>query len=89
LLLYTDVYDMGTKSVRLDERVYELVESHKREDETFSEAIERLIGGPSLLELAGILSDAEAERFREAVDDVDTVDEADVGDLVERFPDEG
>ena len=89
MLLYTDVYDMGTKSVRLDERVYELVESHKREDETFSEAIERLIGGPSLLELAGILSDAEADRFREAVDDVDTVDDADVDDLVDRFPDEG
>ena len=89
MLLYTDVYDMGTKSVRLDERVYELVESHKREEETFSEAIERLIGGPSLLELAGILSDAEAEQFRDAVDDVDAVDEADVDDLVDRFPDEG
>lgn len=80
---------MGTKSVRLDERVYELVESHKREDETFSEAIERLIGGPSLLELAGILSDSEAERFRQAVDDVDAVDDADVDELVDRFPDEG
>jgi len=80
---------MGTKSVRLDERVYELVESHKREDETFSEAIERLIGGPSLLELAGILSDADAERFRKAVDDVDAVDDADIDELVERFPDDG
>jgi len=38
------VYSTGTKSVRLDEHVYELVESHKRDDETFSEAVERLIG---------------------------------------------
>lgn len=77
---------MGTKNVRLDNRVYEMVEAHKREDETFSEAIERLIGGPSLVELAGILSDEEAEGFREAIDDVDELGEEDIDDLVERFP---
>ena len=39
-----------SKSVRLDEDVYELVSARKRDDETFSETIERLVGGPSLLE---------------------------------------
>ncbi|KOX92804.1 hypothetical protein AMS69_10095 [Haloarcula rubripromontorii] len=76
---------MGTKHVRLDEDVYEAIRARKHEDETFSEAVERLIGGPSLLDLAGILSDDEADAFREAVDDVDAADEEDLDDLVDRF----
>ena len=31
---------MATKSVRIDEDLYERIEAHKGEDETFSEAIE-------------------------------------------------
>lgn len=76
---------MGTKHVRLDEDVYEAIRARKHEDETFSEAVERLIGGPSLLELAGILSDEEADAFREAVDDVDAADDEDLDELVDRF----
>lgn len=53
---------MSTRNVRLDEDVYERIKSEKRPDETFSETVERLIGGASLLDLAGILSDEEARR---------------------------
>lgn len=59
---------MGTKSVRLDEEVYELVNAQKRGDESFSDAIERLITPPSLRELAGILTEDEAERWLEAIE---------------------
>lgn len=59
---------MGTKSVRLDEEVYELVNAHKRPDESFSDAIERLIMPPSLRELAGILSEDEADQWLEAIE---------------------
>lgn len=76
---------MGTKHVRLDEDVYEAIRARKHDDETFSEAVERLVGGPSLLEIAGILSDEEADAFREAVDDVDAVDDEDLDELVDRF----
>lgn len=58
---------MGTTTVRLDDDVYELVKAHKRDDESFSEAIERLIEPPSLLELAGMLSDDEADELRESI----------------------
>lgn len=78
---------MGTKSVRLDESVYEMVKARKREDETFSEAIERLIGGPSLLELTGILSDEEAAEFREVIDEVDQDAIGDVDDILENYLD--
>jgi predicted CopG family antitoxin len=72
---------MGTRMVRLDDDVYERIEAHKREDETFSEAIDRLIGVPSLRTLAGILSDEEAEEFREVVEDVDSTATTDVDGL--------
>lgn len=59
---------MGTKSIRLDEDVYERIKAHKREDETFSEAIDRLTSDYSLLDFAGGYSDEEAERHRELVE---------------------
>jgi len=71
--------------VRIDDDLYEYVESHKRDDETFSETIERLIGGPSLLSLAGILSDDDADRFREAVADADATATEDMDAVTERF----
>ena len=57
-----------SKSVRVSDEVHSMIEAHKRDGETFSEAIERLIGGPSLRGLAGILSDDEADTFREAIE---------------------
>ncbi len=72
---------MGTRMVRLDDDVYERVKAHKREDETFSEAIDRLIGGPSLRTLTGILSDEAAEDFRDAVEGVDSAATADIDEL--------
>lgn len=53
---------MGTKTIRLDDEIYERIKAEKRQDETFSEAIERLIGEVSLLELAdGLRGDAETD----------------------------
>ncbi len=55
--------------MRLREDVYERIRSRKREDETFSEAIDRLTGNTSLLELEGTLSDEEADEVRAAVEE--------------------
>ena len=56
-----------SKSIRLSEEAYDRLAAHKREDETFSEVVLRLAGERSLLELAGILSDEEADALRDAV----------------------
>ncbi|GAB7090713.1 hypothetical protein JCM18237_09840 [Halorubrum luteum] len=56
-----------SKSIRLSEDAYERLKAHKRDGETFSDVVLRLAGERSLLELAGVLSDAEAEAVREAV----------------------
>lgn len=56
-----------SKSIRLSEEAYERLAAHKREDETFSDVVLRLAGERSLLDLAGILSDEEADAVRDAV----------------------
>jgi predicted CopG family antitoxin len=56
---------MGTKTIRLDESVYERLKSEKRDEETFSEAVDRLMGDWSLLDIAGTATDADTERHRE------------------------
>lgn len=76
---------MNTKSVRLDKNVYERVKSEKRPDETFSEAIDRLIGGTSLLDLVGILTDEEAAEFRAVIDETDEYAVDEIDEVVERF----
>jgi predicted CopG family antitoxin len=76
---------MGTKSVRIDESLYERIAAHKREDETFSEAIERLIGGYSLLDFAGGYTEEEAERHRELLEESEQTAEADRREMLERM----
>lgn len=50
--------------MRLDEDVYERVKAHKRDDETFSEAVARLMQDVSLLDLADEGDEYDAERAK-------------------------
>lgn len=76
---------MGTRMVRIDESVYDRIEAQKRDDETFSEAIDRLLASPSLRSLAGILDEEEAAEFEAAIDDADSEYEADLDEVVDEF----
>jgi len=76
---------MGTKSVRLEEDVYERVKAHKRENETISEAIDRLIGTPSLHELGGVLDGDQVDKMRKTIEDADEEDAEEVEEVAERF----
>ena len=76
---------MGSKTIRLDDDVYSKLRAAKREDETFSEAVERLIGAPSLTELAGILDSDTVDGMRDAIDEADEADAEAVEEIVERF----
>lgn len=76
---------MGTKNVRLDEDVYERIRDRKRPDETFSEAIDRLTGDPSLLGLSGVLDDEEAAEVREAIKKKDGASRERLDRLTERL----
>jgi len=76
---------MGTKMVRLDEDVYERIKSKKKEDETFSEAVERLIGGQSLRDLRDVFDEDQVAKMRDAIDTADETDRDGVRDIAERF----
>jgi predicted CopG family antitoxin len=60
---------VATKTVRLDEDVYEMLAERKREDETFSEAVERLVGGRPLVELAGVYTEDEVREIERSLDE--------------------
>lgn len=56
---------MGSKTIRLDDDVYERLRDVKRDDETYSEAVERLLPGGSLLDLAGILEPEDVNEIED------------------------
>ena len=75
---------MGTKMVRIEDGVYEMIRTKKRDDETFSDAIERLIGGGSLLDLYGLSEDEDIEEMREAIGETKEQTRERVDELRER-----
>jgi predicted CopG family antitoxin len=58
---------MGTRQVRLDEDVYDRIAAHKEDDESFSDTIDRLTSGYSLVEFAENTS-GDGESHRELLD---------------------
>ena len=60
---------MGTKTIRLEETVYERLRELKRDEETYSEAVERLLPGGSLLELAGVFTEEEVRAIEDRLEE--------------------
>jgi len=60
---------MSTKTISLDEEAYERLKSHKREGESFSDVVKRIAGERSWTEVAGILSEGEADELESVVEE--------------------
>jgi len=77
---------MPTKSVRFDIDLYERVMAHKREEETVSETVERLIDDVSLLDLAdgGEYDGERAAERKAALERTADADERSLTELTER-----
>jgi len=71
--------------IRLDDDVYERIKTNKREGESFSDAVERLIGGRSLRDLREVFDGDQVTEMREAIDAADHDDRAEVRDVADRF----
>ncbi|MFB6152025.1 MAG: antitoxin VapB family protein [Haloarculaceae archaeon] len=56
-----------SRQIRLEDHVYERIKANKRDDESFSEAVERLIGGRSLRDLRDVFDDGQVSEMREAI----------------------
>jgi len=72
-----------SRTIQLDDGVYERLAAEGRDDESFSDAVERLLGGDSTLDLYGKRAEQRTDAFREAVEGT----EADNGERVEQFRD--
>ncbi|EMA44254.1 antitoxin VapB family protein [Halococcus saccharolyticus] len=74
-----------SQQVRLQDHVYERIRSNKRDDESFSEAVERLIGDRSLRDLCGVFDENEVAEMRDAIDAADERDRDEAREVAECF----
>ncbi len=57
--------------IRLEDHVYERIKANKRDDESFSNAVERLIGGRSLRDLRNGFDNDQVAEMRDAIETAD------------------
>jgi predicted CopG family antitoxin len=75
---------MGTKTVRLEEDVYERIKSRKREGETFSEVVDRLTNDYTLLDFADEFADEEGTRWEDEKEAIEAAEDEE-DEAVERL----
>ncbi|MFB6270603.1 MAG: antitoxin VapB family protein [Halobacterium sp.] len=76
---------MGTKQIRVDEDVYERLEAHKREGESFSDVIDRLTSDYTLLDFAeDAPGEYDADQHRDLVEASDAAGEEAARDILEQ-----
>jgi predicted CopG family antitoxin len=56
------------KTIRVSEEYHEWLSAHKRDDETMEETLRRMTRGPHPSDVAGFLTEKEAEDAKRAVD---------------------
>lgn len=59
---------MGSKNISIPEDVYEKLREERRADESFGEAIDRLLGRRQLAEFWGTWDEETADRARAAIE---------------------
>ncbi len=60
-----------SRKIRLEDDVYERIEAKKRDNESFSDAVARLIDGRSLRDLRDVFDDEQVREMRDAIDAAD------------------
>ena len=61
---------MAFKNISLSVDAYERLKKMKKENESFSEEVMRLTSGERLSELAGTLTDEQAQEYKKNVEEV-------------------
>lgn len=70
LCVYIHRVRMSSKNISISESAYRKLKALKRENESFTDAVNRLTSERSLLDIAGVLSDEEADEIRDRVKDM-------------------
>ena len=63
---------MGTKNIAISDEAYQMLRALKKPRESFTDVIERITHGNTVLELAGIVSKTEAVKIERRVKDFRT-----------------
>ena len=61
---------MGTKNIAISDEAYHMLKALKKSGESFTDVIERMTRKSTVLELAGIVSEAEASNVEKRVKDI-------------------
>lgn len=72
------------RTIRLDDDVYERLAAEKRDEESFSDVVERLLGGDNVLDVYGKRAEQGTEDLREAINGAETDNRARVEELRDR-----
>ena len=77
--------ESGDKHIRVPQRAYDRIKALKRDDETMGEAVDRLIGGYTLLDFAedAAISEDEVEELRSNLDEANEAYHESAQDLIE------
>lgn len=74
-----------SRRIELDEHVYERLDAFKRDDESFGDAIERLLDGASLRDLRSAFDEERVSELRSAVESAEATDREAVREVADRF----
>ena len=74
-----------SKQIRLEDSVYERIKSAKRDDESFSNAVERLLADSSFSDLRDVFDEEQVSEMRAAIEAADEQDRQAVTETAERF----
>ncbi len=88
--MYTQMNIMGTKNISLKESAYERLASLKKENESFSDLVERLTKSktPKYSDLAGIISKDTIETIEMTRKERKKTDKAEFKGVSQRFEDD-
>jgi len=71
--------------VHLADNVYERIKPDKRDDESVSDAVERLLDERSLRALRGVVDTQQVSAMRSAIEAADRTDREEIHEVAERF----
>ncbi|MFO7925588.1 MAG: antitoxin VapB family protein [Halobacteriota archaeon] len=74
-----------SQRIRLEDDVYGRIKADKRDNESLSDAVARLIGGRSLRDLRGVFDEKQVREMRKGIETADEADRQEVREVSERF----
>ena len=76
---------MATKTISITEEAYERLRTNKMENESFTDVINRITNKRSIMELAGILTNKEADELKKNIHEIRAASKARMEKIIEKL----